>query len=96
VILTAIQDVTPNRLRGQVTALTLLAVNLIGLGLGSSIIAAFTDFVFGDEQALRYSIALTGAIFLPIMAFMLAKGMALYRAEIANLDLANAPLEKNS
>jgi hypothetical protein len=52
--------------------------------------------VFGDEQALRYSIALTGAIFLPIMAFMLAKGMALYRAEIANLDLANAPLEKNS
>jgi MFS family permease len=96
VILTAIQDVTPNRLRGQVTALTLLAVNLIGLGFGSSIIAAFTDFVFGDEQALRYSIALTGAIFLPIMAFMLAKGMALYRAEIANLDRANAPLEKNS
>lgn len=90
VILTAIQDVTPNRLRGQVTALTLLAVNLIGLGLGSSIVAAFTDFVFGDEQALRYSIALTGAIFLPIMAIMLANGMAMYRAEMASIEQANA------
>jgi MFS family permease len=89
VILTAIQDVTPNRLRGQVTALTLLAVNLIGLGLGSSIIAAFTDFVFGDEQSLRYSIALTGAIFLPIMAIMLAKGMPIYRAEIDRLERAD-------
>lgn len=89
VILTAVQDVTPNRLRGQVTALTLLAVNLIGLGFGSSIIAAFTDFVFGDEQSLRYSIALTGAIFLPIMALMLAKGMPIYRAEIERLERAD-------
>lgn len=89
VILTAIQDVTPNRLRGQVTALTLLAVNLVGLGLGSSIVAAFTDFVFGDERALRYSIALTGAIFLPIMAVMLAKGMRMYRAEIASIERIN-------
>jgi hypothetical protein len=72
-----------------VTALTLLAVNLIGLGLGSSIIAAFTDFVFGDEQSLRYSIALTGAIFLPIMALMLAKGMPIYRAEIDRLERAD-------
>jgi MFS family permease len=86
VILTAIQDVTPNRLRGQVTALALLAVNLIGLGLGSSIIAGLTDFVFRDEQALRYSIALTGAVFLPIMALMLAGGMGIYRREMASME----------
>lgn len=86
VILTAIQDVTPNRMRGQVTALTLLAVNLIGLGLGSSIIAAITDFGFGDEGALRYAIAITGAVMLPIMVVMLATGMGRYRAAIAALE----------
>lgn len=86
VVLTAIQDVTPNRLRGQVTALTLLAVNLIGLGLGSSMIAAITDFGFGDEGALRYAIAITGAIMLPIMVLMLATGMKRYREALAALE----------
>lgn len=79
VLLTAIQDVTPNRLRGQVTALTLLNVNLIGLGLGSSVIAAITDFGFGDEGALRYAIVITGLFVLPLMTLMLALGMRGYR-----------------
>ena len=86
VVLSAIQDVTPNRLRGQVTALTLLAVNLIGLGLGSSMIAAITDFGFGDEGALRYAIAITGAIMLPIMVLMLATGMGRYRAALREME----------
>lgn len=86
VLLSAIQDVTPNRLRGQVTALTLLLVNLIGLGLGSSIIAAITDFGFGDENALRYSIAITGAIMLPVMAIMLMAGMQRYREAVAAME----------
>jgi MFS family permease len=86
VVLTAIQDVTPNRLRGQVTALTLLSVNLIGLGLGSSLIAAITDFGFGDEGALRYAIAITGAVMLPIMALMLILGMKRYREALAALQ----------
>jgi hypothetical protein len=45
-----------------------------------------TDFVFQDEQALRYSIALTGAVFLPIMALMLAGGMGMYRREMASME----------
>lgn len=85
VILSAIQDVTPNRLRGQITSLTLLAVNLIGLGLGSSLIAGITDFGFGDEGALRYAISITGAIMLPIMAIMLATGMKRYRAALVEM-----------
>lgn len=86
VVLTAIQDVTPNRLRGQVTALTLLAVNLIGLGLGSSIIAAITDFGFRDEGALRYAIAITGAMVLPVMVVLLATGMKRYREVLAAME----------
>jgi len=88
VVLTAIQDVTPNRLRGQVTALTLLAVNLIGLGLGSSVIAGITDFGFRDEGALRYAISITGALVLPVMVLILLQGMARYREALALISKA--------
>jgi MFS family permease len=85
VVLTAIQDVTPNRLRGQVTALTLLAVNLIGLGLGSSVIAGITDFGFRDEGALRYAISITGAVVLPVMVLILVRGMGRYREALISI-----------
>ena len=68
------------------TALTLLAVNLIGLGLGSSIIAAITDFGFHDEGALRYAIAITGAMVLPVMIVLLATGMKRYREVLAAME----------
>lgn len=86
VLLTAIQDVTPNRLRGQVSGLTFLGVNLFGLGLGSSVIAAITDFGFGDEGALRYAIAITGLLVLPIMILMLTVGMSGYRKALDAIE----------
>lgn len=88
VLLTAIQDVTPNRLRGQVTAVTLLSVNVIGLGLGSTIIASFTDFLFRDDAALRYSIVLTGVLVLPAMVLLLVRGMGRYRVELQRVRAA--------
>lgn len=86
VILAAIQDVTPNQLRGQVTALTLLGVNLIGMGLGGSVIAAITQFGFGDENALRYSIAITGAAVLPMIVVLILVGMPAYRRGLAEMS----------
>jgi hypothetical protein len=68
--------------------LTLLVVNVVGLGLGSSIIAAITDFGFGDEGALRYAISITGAVLLPLVVLMLALGMRRYRAELATLAVS--------
>ena len=79
VMIAAIQDVTPNRLRGQVMALTLFCVNLVGLGLGASVIAAVTDFVFRDPAALRYSIVLVGMVLLPAIATILLVGLPIYR-----------------
>lgn len=86
VILAAIQDVTPNQLRGQITAIALLAVNLIGTGLGASVIAGITDFGFGDRGALRYSIAITGAVTLPLILIMLAAALPSYRREVEKLS----------
>jgi MFS family permease len=85
VMLTAIQDVTPNQLRGQVTALALLIVNLVGAGLGASVIAAITDFGFGDQAALRYSIAITGAITLPLIVLLTMMALPHYRREVEAL-----------
>lgn len=85
VMIAAIQDVTPNRLRGQVMALTLLCVNLVGLGVGASFIAAITDFGFGDENAIRYSIALSGVLLLPVIIVIVLSGLPSYRAALARM-----------
>ena len=83
VIISAIQDVTPNQLRGQVMALTLLSVNIVGLGLGASFIAAIIDFGFGDENALRYSIAIAGAVLVPVIVTIIVAGLPMYRRALA-------------
>ena len=67
----AIQEMMPPRMRGTASALMLSANGIIGLGIGPTAVALFTDFVFGDEAALKYSlvmvcglIQLTGALFI--------------------------------
>ncbi|MGH9914740.1 MAG: spinster family MFS transporter, partial [Pyrinomonadaceae bacterium] len=40
----AIQQMMPNAMRGQASALYLFAINLIGLGLGPTVVAVMTDY----------------------------------------------------
>jgi hypothetical protein len=54
----AIQQVTPNRMRGQAVAVYLLIAGLLGIGLGPTLVAAVTDRVFHRDSALPYSLAL--------------------------------------
>ena len=54
--------ITPNQLRGQASAIYYFMINVIGLTLGPVAIAVLTDHVFGDEAALRYSMALVGLV----------------------------------
>jgi MFS family permease len=61
--------ITPNQLRGQVIALYLFAVNLIGLGFAPTIVAVFTDYVFKDEAKLRYSLSVF-AVVIPALAVL--------------------------
>ncbi|WP_116366931.1 spinster family MFS transporter [Parahaliea mediterranea] len=60
VAMAAIHEVTPNRLRAQAAAFYLFAINIVGLGLGPTLVAVLTDFLFEDPLALRYSLALVG------------------------------------
>ena len=53
----AIQELMPNQMRGFASAVMLFAGNIIGLGLGPTSVALVTDYVYENEQMLRYSLA---------------------------------------
>lgn len=78
----ALQIITPNQMRGQVTALYFFVFNLIGFGLGPLIIALFTDFLFGSDQSLRYSMSIAAATLLPFSVVVLWLGLKPYRRSV--------------
>jgi hypothetical protein len=57
-----VQFIFPNRVRGLATAVVILIVNLMGLGLGSLLPGLFTDYLFANELKVGNSIALTIAL----------------------------------
>lgn len=71
----ALQLMTPNRLRGQVAALYFLIANLLGLGLGPTLVAIATDYLFGYDEAIHLSVALCGGVLCPLGAFVLWRGL---------------------
>ncbi len=63
-----LQAVTPNRQRGQMTAIYLFVLNILGLGMGPSLVAATSDYVFKDEMAIGMALSVVAAVALPIAA----------------------------
>ncbi len=79
----ALQELTPNQMRGQVSAVYLLMLNLIGLGIGPALVAGFTDYLFGRDEAVGLSLALTIALAAPLSALLLWRGCGAYRRALA-------------
>jgi MFS family permease len=75
----ALQLSTPNEYRGQITAMFLVVYNVIGQGLGPIIVATVTDYGFGDDKMVGWSLALTFAIVTPLGAFFLLSGRTAMR-----------------
>ena len=71
----ALQLMTPGHLRARMTALYFLVANLIGLGLGPTLVALVTDYVLHDEASLRYAMAGVSAVVLPASALILTLGL---------------------
>jgi MFS family permease len=55
----ALQLITPNQMRGQVSALFHIFVNLIGLGVGPVAVALLTGHLFRADESIDKSLALT-------------------------------------
>lgn len=81
----AIQDIVPNHMRGQTSAVFLFVVNLIGLGVGPTAVALLTDYVFADDQALRWSMLIVGTLANLAAILLLLAGCAPYRATLVRL-----------
>jgi MFS family permease len=77
----ALQIITPNEMRGQVTALYLLVFNLVGFGFGPWVVGLLTDTFFGEAN-LRYSMAVTAAVMGPLAAFIIWRGIKPYAASV--------------
>lgn len=80
----ALQNITPNQMRGQLSALMLFVQNLLGLACGATSVALITDYVFDDGQMLGYSMSIVVTIALPLAALFMYGGLRYYRAGIEN------------
>jgi type II secretory pathway component PulM len=68
-------------------------VNIIGLGLGPTVIALLTDHVFHNDNMLRYSlmIATTGAYLLSALLWWL--GLKPFRRTVDCAEAPRQPME---
>lgn len=55
--ITAVLKITPNHMRGQMSALYFLLVNLLGAGLGPTLVAWLGEGVFGGNSGLALAMA---------------------------------------
>jgi MFS family permease len=84
----ALQIVTPNEMRGQVTALYLFLFNVVGLALSPVILALLTDYVFQAESQIRYAILTSAMTFGPISLFVIWLGLKPFGQEVVRLKTA--------
>jgi MFS family permease len=74
----AIQIVTPNEMRGQISALYLFSISVVGGGFGPTAIALITDKVFHDEAMLRYALSSFTLLVGPIVLLLIFIAMKPY------------------
>ncbi|WJR81993.1 MFS transporter [Bradyrhizobium sp. NP1] len=87
----AIQIVTPNAMRGQVSALYLFSISVVGGGFGPTAIALITDHVFRDEAMLRYAMATFSLIVGPLVLLSIASAVRPYRAAYRQMQGSPRP-----
>lgn len=87
----AIQYVIPGDSRGQFTAMFVFGTNVIGFGLGPSIVAALTDHVFHEGGNLHISLAIVCISAVTIGALVTLTRLSAYRLQAAML----APEQRN-
>ena len=83
----AIQQIMPNAMRGQASAIYIFLVNVMGLGLGPTAVAWMTDYVFHDNYAIRYSLMIVGSAAQLTAAVFLWRGLKPFAASVDRLKV---------
>jgi MFS family permease len=91
----SIQEMMPNRMRGQASAVYLFINNLIGLGVGPVALGWMTDYVFTEEdwgvEGVRYSLLTVTTAAHAIATGLLWKCRSCYCKSLDRLEKYGAP-----
>ena len=79
----ALQIMAPNQMRAQVTALFFVAMNLLGITGGSTLVALCTDYLFQDDLAVGYSMSIIASAAGLTGALLLFLGLKHFRRTVA-------------
>ncbi|WP_425229978.1 MFS transporter [Sphingomonas sp.] len=79
----AFQEITPNRMRGQVSAVYLFWLNLTGIGLGSTLVALATEHLFGGGRGISAALTLVSGLAAAGSLLILLAARAPYRRAMA-------------
>ena len=85
----------PPRLRGQVTAINFFCAALMGFGVGPTLVASFTDYVYGSDAAVGAALATVCGLVLPVALVLLTFARRPYAAtlrEVAPHAVAHIPV----
>ncbi|MBT8078690.1 MAG: MFS transporter [Gammaproteobacteria bacterium] len=81
-----IQRMFPGTMLGLAAGIYFFMSNAIGIGIGPTAIAAFTDYLFEDPSQIRYSLTIVGG-FSRVIAFVLViAGLKAYRDLLRSLE----------
>ncbi|MGZ3235207.1 MAG: MFS transporter, partial [Croceibacterium sp.] len=81
----AVQRITPNAKRGQISALYLFMFTFFG-AMGSFVIGWVSTYVVVDENQVWKAILITAVIFLPTATWFMYRGIRPYREEVERLE----------
>jgi len=84
--LAALNEITPNQLRGLVVSIYILVIGIGGAGLGPYTVGWVTDNVFADPQAIHYSMAAVTLVMGVIGCLLLGLGLRPYRESLSRVD----------
>ena len=84
--LSALQDLTPNRMRARISVLYMIVINFMGAMLGPTAMGWMSDSLFHDPAKLHIAIAMTCAVASPLSVVFLLVGARAYRSAIVQKD----------
>ena len=70
-----LQIVTPNEMRGVVAGIFVVSANVLGLGLGPTLVAATTDYILADPNRVHISLTVVSMTVAPIAMLLIMSGM---------------------
>jgi len=74
----SLQSITPNEMRGQVTSICFLILNLVAGTVGPAAVGGLTTYFFADDKAVRSSAVIVGIAASALGVFSLRLGLRAY------------------